>query len=145
MYQLQAEVEIAASPERVWQVLTDFARYPEWAGWKGTISGEAREGAWLKVVARPRRGKLKLTLYRILRCEPQQELRWHAIYGPFWSLYGQRYWLLQPLAGKRTRVIFGEAYFGWLMIFLRGMIARRGPEQYEQLARRLKEYCESNV
>lgn len=41
MYQLQAEVEIDAAPARVWQVLTDFASYPKWTGWKGTISGEA--------------------------------------------------------------------------------------------------------
>jgi len=142
MYQLQAEVQIEASPERVWQVLTDFARYPEWTGWQGTISGEARKGAWLKVIARPRPGKLKMTVFRILRCEPMKELRWYALYGPLWALYGQRYWLLEPRAGDRIRLIFGEAYFGWLLPFLRGMLARRGPQQYEQLAQRLKEYCE---
>jgi hypothetical protein len=142
MYQLQAEIEIEAAPARVWQVLTDFANYPRWSGWKGTISGEVRKGAWLKVVARPRPGKFKVTVFRILRCEPQSELRWHALYGPFWALSGQRYWLLEPRTGERTRVIFGEAYFGWLLPFLRGMLERKGPVGYEQLARRLKEYCE---
>ena len=28
--QLESEVEVQASPERVWEVLTDFAAYPDW-------------------------------------------------------------------------------------------------------------------
>ena len=28
--QLRTHIDIHASPERVWQVLTDFAAYPDW-------------------------------------------------------------------------------------------------------------------
>jgi uncharacterized protein YndB with AHSA1/START domain len=28
--QLRAEVEVEASPERIWEVLTDFAAYRQW-------------------------------------------------------------------------------------------------------------------
>ena len=30
MRELRREIEIAAPPERVWAVVTDFAAYPEW-------------------------------------------------------------------------------------------------------------------
>ncbi len=153
MYQLQAEVEIEAPPERVWAVLTDFASYPQWSGWKGRISGEARKGAWLKVLATPRPGKIKMTLFRVLVADPERELRWNALYGPFWALSGQRYWVLEPLSGsasgqydgKRTKLIFGEAYFGWMVPLLRGMLEKKGPQKYEELALRLKQFCEQAV
>jgi len=28
--QLRAVIEVHATPERVWEVLTDFAAYPQW-------------------------------------------------------------------------------------------------------------------
>jgi uncharacterized protein YndB with AHSA1/START domain len=28
--QLRAQIDIHASPQRVWQVLTDFGAYPQW-------------------------------------------------------------------------------------------------------------------
>lgn len=145
MYQLQAEVEIEAPPERVWAVLTDFASYPLWSGWKGKISGEARKGAWLKVLATPRPGKIKMTLFRVMVADPERELRWSALYGPFWALSGQRYWVLEPRVGNRTRLTFGEAYFGWMVPLLRGMLERQGPKKYQELALRLKQFCEGGV
>jgi uncharacterized protein YndB with AHSA1/START domain len=30
MRELRDEIEIEATPERVWEILTDFAAYPEW-------------------------------------------------------------------------------------------------------------------
>ena len=30
MRELRAEIEIAAPPERVWRVLSDFDAYPDW-------------------------------------------------------------------------------------------------------------------
>ncbi len=30
MKQIHTEIEIDATPEEVWGVLTDFGRYPEW-------------------------------------------------------------------------------------------------------------------
>ncbi|MHB8211958.1 MAG: SRPBCC family protein [Acidithiobacillus sp.] len=30
MRQVETEIEIAASPERIWSILMDFSAYPEW-------------------------------------------------------------------------------------------------------------------
>ena len=47
--QLQAEVEVQASAERVWEVLTDFATYPQWNPFIVKASGEPVPGAGVRV------------------------------------------------------------------------------------------------
>ncbi|MBI4544746.1 MAG: SRPBCC family protein [Gemmatimonadetes bacterium] len=44
MKELYAEIDIEASAERVWQVLTDFAAYPEWNPFMRSISGTLEQG-----------------------------------------------------------------------------------------------------
>jgi len=43
---------IAAPPERVWTILTDFASYPDWNPFIVEGSGDAREGERLELKAR---------------------------------------------------------------------------------------------
>lgn len=71
------EVRIKASPERVWQVITDFEEFPKWNPMTPAMKGELREGASLK-------GKLGLGPARVpffpvlLTVEPNVELRWRG-------------------------------------------------------------------
>ena len=44
MKELHSEVEIKASAERVWQVLTNFAAFPQWNPFIRMVSGETRVG-----------------------------------------------------------------------------------------------------
>jgi len=48
MKEVFSEIEIQATADRVWQVLTDFARYPEWNPFIRRISGEPKEGTRLR-------------------------------------------------------------------------------------------------
>ena len=47
--QLQAEIEVQASAERVWEVLTDFAAYPELNPFIVEASGEPVPGTRLEL------------------------------------------------------------------------------------------------
>jgi hypothetical protein len=49
MRQIQTVVDIAADRATVWNVLTDFAAYPEWNPFVRRIEGEPKSGEWLKV------------------------------------------------------------------------------------------------
>ncbi|MFQ5793715.1 MAG: SRPBCC family protein [Candidatus Bipolaricaulia bacterium] len=44
MKEIQTEVEIDASAERVWQLLTDFAAFPEWNPFIRRASGKVKTG-----------------------------------------------------------------------------------------------------
>ena len=49
MKELYSEIEIAASAERVWRLLTDFASYPRWNPFIRSIGGRPIPGERLEV------------------------------------------------------------------------------------------------
>jgi uncharacterized protein YndB with AHSA1/START domain len=51
--EIRAEIEIDASAERVWQLLTDFSTFPDWNPFISRADGEARNGARLEVYMQP--------------------------------------------------------------------------------------------
>jgi uncharacterized protein YndB with AHSA1/START domain len=53
MKELRSEIEIQASEERVWQLLTDFASFPQWNPFIRRASGEAKAGSRLEVYIQP--------------------------------------------------------------------------------------------
>jgi uncharacterized membrane protein len=57
MKQLHTEVEIEAPAERVWELLTDFATYPEWNPFIRSISGQPAPGERLEVRIEPPSGR----------------------------------------------------------------------------------------
>jgi hypothetical protein len=46
---IQTSIQINASPERVWQVLTDFEKYPEWNPFVFALEGDVVVGKRIKV------------------------------------------------------------------------------------------------
>ena len=54
---LETEIHITASPERVWSVLMDFDRYPDWNPFIRRARGRVEVGEKLEVVLSPPNGK----------------------------------------------------------------------------------------
>ena len=76
MKEIHTEIEINASPERIWKVLTDFPAYPEWNPFVREIDGQLVTGAKLKVVLQPPGGKGMTFRPKVLKVEPNREFRW---------------------------------------------------------------------
>jgi len=76
MRRIVTAVDIDAPAVAIWQVLTDFAAYPEWNPFIRRIEGEARVGARLSVTMQPP-GRKPMTFRPTVRvAEPGRELRW---------------------------------------------------------------------
>ena len=76
MKEYNNEVEIHASAERVWQLLTDFARFPQWNPFIHRASGEAKAGARLELTLQPSGASRTTSRPTVLKVEPNHELRW---------------------------------------------------------------------
>jgi hypothetical protein len=143
MKELHSEIEIDASAERVWGILTDFASYPEWNPYIRKISGEPRVGEHLEVRFEPP-GSRGITLKpKVLNAEPNRELRWlgHLLVAGLFD--GKHTLAIQPLEEDRVRFIQGETFGGLLVpLFARSLDkgTRRG---FEEMNRALKERAET--
>jgi uncharacterized protein YndB with AHSA1/START domain len=68
---------IAASPEAVWAVLTDFARYPEWNPFTPTVMVEGPLAAGAPVALHTRlRGRIVVQRETVRRVSPPTTLVW---------------------------------------------------------------------
>src|SRR5688572_24035486 len=76
MKELNNEVEIRASAERVWQLLTDFARFPQWNPFMHRASGEPKTGARLEITFKAAGAARTIARPTVLHVEPNRELSW---------------------------------------------------------------------
>lgn len=124
MAEMRSEIEIAATPARVWEILTDFDRYGEWNPFIPSIAGELREGAELEVVLRPsgmRAMTIRPTMQRVVS---EREFRWLGSMGMKGLFDGEHAFIIEPLATGGVRFIQSETFKG---LFVSGVLAMVGP------------------
>ena len=124
MRQLRTDIEIDATPDLVWAILTDFASYPAWNPFIESIRGEPVVGSKLEVRIAPPDGKAMTFKPTVLNAEPDRELRWLGRVLLPGILDGEHMLQLEPLAGGRVRFVQAERFRGVLVPFLGETLAR---------------------
>jgi hypothetical protein len=74
--EINTELEIMASSERVWQVLTDFPNFGKWNPVIIEINGKAKVNTKLEIHLKTRSGKSRIYKPTITKLEQNHELRW---------------------------------------------------------------------
>ena len=143
MREIRAEVEIQASAERVWQVLTTFAEFPEWNPYLRVTGGSASVGERLVVtVSTP--GSPTTTYRSIVEtAQPPHELQWIGRLGVPGLIDGRYRFEIAPLSPGRVRLVQTERFRGLFVAvafyFGMGDATHRGFEQMNDALRRRAE------
>ena len=111
---IRTEIEINASAEKVWRVLSDFENFPKWNPFVTKVIGKPKVGEILEIeVQLPESRKMEFTP-KVLRAEPNKELRWVGT-TPLNSFRGEHFYQIEPLGENKSRFIHGEHFSGWLV------------------------------
>ena len=117
MYEIRTEIEIAATPERVWSILLGFRSHPEWNPFIRRIKGAAKVGARLTISIQPKGGK-GMTFRPVVRAiVPNQELRWLGRFLIPGLFDGEHYFQLQQLQQNGVLFVHGEKFSGLFVRF----------------------------
>jgi hypothetical protein len=141
---LHTEIDIEASPARVWEVLTDFAAYPDWNPFIRRIAGQATVGSRIEAHLLPPGGREMTFRPTMLAAEPESELRWIGYVGTPGIFDGEHRFRIEPIAPNRVRFIQEERFSGLLAPLILRFIERSTLEGFAAMNRALKARAEQS-
>ena len=140
--QLHTEIEIQASPARVWETLSDFDAYPDWNPFIVQAAGQPVPGSRLELQMRLP-GRRPMTFRpTILEATPGHRLRWLGrllIPGLF---DGEHTFTIDPLGPDRVRLSQQEEFRGLLAPLILALIRKPTREGFHQMNQALKTQAE---
>lgn len=139
---IDTTVDIDASKQAVWDVLTDFAAYGEWNP-SLRIEGTAEVGTKL-VVHMSGGGEHGMSFRpKVLVATPCEELRWLGKLGFRGIVDGEHFFILTTNEDGTTHLEHGERFSGALVALARGDSAKNDTG-YEAFSQALKQRVENS-
>ncbi|GAA3127070.1 SRPBCC domain-containing protein [Streptomyces rectiviolaceus] len=140
---ITASMELRATPDEVWRVLSDFEKYPEWNPFITSAevtsdSGRVEEGATLRNRMHDASGDTTFTP-EIQTVEPGRELKWLGKVEPGWIADGQHRFHIERIGPDRVRFTQTERFTGVAVPFLKGHLEEKTLPQFHAMNAALQE------
>lgn len=141
-HRLHSQVEIAASADRVWTILTNFGAYPDWNPFIRQIRGTPEPGARLEVRIQPSGTRGMTFRPVVLTAERPTELRWLGRLLLPGIFDGEHAFRIGPLPGVGVLFEQSERFSGVLVPVLRSGLDRDTKRGFEAMNAALKARAE---
>ena len=132
-HEVMTEIEINATPQRVWEVLTDFSAFPQWNPMIRWAKGEVRQGVRLTVRFKPAGSRGYIFTPKLIIVDPHRQLRW---LGNLWIpklLDLEHYWIIEPVTKEKVRLIHGTLIYGLLTPLSWKIFDRKSRVPFEEM------------
>ncbi len=143
MKELRTEIIIEASPEKVWNALTNLEKYPEWNPFICHAIGKAEAGKTVDIDFQPDSKGLKLHC-TVVTAEPNRELCWKYYFILPIVFRGEHSFTIEPIGDNQVRFIDKEIFNGWLVPLQAKDIDTNSKRGFEAMDRALKARAEQN-
>jgi hypothetical protein len=141
---LESHIDINATPDQVWAVLTDFAAFAEWNPFLTAITGAPAAGSRLAVRFCPPEARAMTLKPTVTAYEPSRHLAWLGHFVLPHIFDGAHEFTLASNGRGGTTFTQRETFRGALVPFFAGTLART-LEGFEQMNQALKQRAESRA
>jgi hypothetical protein len=121
---LEKTIAIDATPDKVWDVLTDFAEYEKWNPFITSITGPAEKGGRLAVSLTPPGGRTIVMKPTVRAVDPNHRFAWLGRLGVPWIFDGEHEFLMEPASDGTTVFTQRETFRGALVPFVGGVLEK---------------------
>jgi hypothetical protein len=134
---LRTEIQIQAAPEKVWQILIDLAKYPEWNPLITQAIGRVEVGARVEITVPSGSKEMKLHC-TVTKAEPRQVLCWkYHVISPL-LFRGEHSFTIEPMGSNYVRFVDQEIFNGLLAPMQAKEIDSSSRQGFEAMDKALK-------
>lgn len=138
---IETQIQIKASPERVWAILTDLDKYPEWNPFIKSAKGEVAAGEKLEVRISPPNKKGMVFRPTVLSAKTNSEFSWlgHLLFPGIFD--GEHIFIVNGNENG-TLLVQKEIFRGLFVPMVWSSMEKNTREGFELMNRALKERAE---
>lgn len=140
--EIKAEISINAAPAKVWGILTDFDKYPDWNPFIKSLTGNVAIGNKIETKIEPPGKKPMIFKPEVLAFEATKELRWigHLMVPGLFD--GEHKFELTENKNGTTLFKQSEKFSGILIPLFKKMLEVNTVNGFNQMNQKLKELSE---
>ena len=141
MENLQTEIIINATPEKVWNILMDFDKYPQWNPFVKEITGSQQVGGQLKVTLKNGKGT-SVFMPTVVSNETANVFEWLGSI-PLGLFKGQHRFAIEKISETQVKFIHSEQFSGLLAGLIMSQIGETTRNGFIAMNKALKERAEA--
>ena len=143
--EIKTDILIAAPPEKVWKVLTNFAQFPNWNPFLKSLTGKMEVGQKITVTIAPAGQKPMTFSPQVLSFEPNREMSWigRLLFAGLFD--GEHKFELFPNGDGTTTFVQRENFKGLLVPFFRKSLNTNTNAGFEAMNQALKAQAEGRA
>jgi hypothetical protein len=140
--EIKTEISINATPEKVWSILTDFDKYPNWNPFIKSLTGNVAGGNKITARLEPPEANGMTFKPTVLAFEKNKAFRWigHLLFPGLFD--GEHKFELNDNRNGTTTFKQSEKFSGILVPLFKKMLDNNTKKGFEEMNKKLKELAE---